>query len=367
MPFRLLARTRVDRRLRLMSPGRVFLLALALTAGLAVVDDVTGYELSFSVFYLAPVALVAWYANRSLSIVTALICAWVWFEVDGLSGHDYSSQLIPIWNAAVRLAFFLIVALLLNHRRETEAKLIAAKRAAEAATRAKAAFLAGISHELRTPLNAIINYAGLMMEEAEAAGQPPGDVQKINRAGRHLLQLINNVLDFSKIEAGKLELFIDQVSVAEIIEDVRVIAEPLVRRNRNRLEIHCPESLPPLRSDSGRLRQILFNLVGNAAKFTSDGEVRIGVRPDGHVMVFEVADTGIGMSPEQLARVFDAYAQADGETYRRYGGSGLGLTISRLLCDALGGTISVESAVGQGSRFTVRIPSQADGIIKESG
>jgi signal transduction histidine kinase/CheY-like chemotaxis protein len=244
-------------------------------------------------------------------------------------------------------------------------------RQLELASQHKSQFVASMSHELRTPLNAIIGLTEMMVTNAarfgtEKAAEP---LRRVHRAGTHLLGLINQVLDLSKIEAGKLELSPEQVSVAPLIDEVVGTARQLAEQNNNRLVVECQEKLAPLTVDPMRLRQILLNLLSNACKFTKQGEVKLRVRKvaDGNWIEFAVADTGIGMTTEQQAKVFEEFTQADSSTARRYGGTGLGLAITRKLARMMGGEVTVTSEAGKGSVFTVRLPSGADTLPGSPG
>ena len=238
------------------------------------------------------------------------------------------------------------------------------------ASRAKSAFLANMSHELRTPLNAVIGYSEMIMEEVEAIceDQPESadlvadflpDLARIRGAGKHLLSVINDILDLSKIEAGKMTAHIELFDVAELLDDIRATVQPLADRNGNDVTVLLDDDVRFMRSDTTKVRQILFNLLSNACKFTQQGTVRLIAQLDqdaGQVIV-TVQDTGIGMSDEQLEKVFDAFTQADSSTSREYGGTGLGLTITRHLCHLLGGDIEVDSVEGRGTTFTIRLAS----------
>jgi signal transduction histidine kinase/NO-binding membrane sensor protein with MHYT domain len=239
-----------------------------------------------------------------------------------------------------------------------------ARAAAEEASRAKSAFLANMSHELRTPMNAIIGYSEMLLEEASDTGQADTvrDLEKIRSAGKHLLSLINEILDLSKIEAGKMELYLEDFDLSSVVRDVENTLRPLVEKNGNTLVVDCPATLPAMRADLTKLRQGLYNLLSNAGKFTENGRVTFAIAPekaDGRIWIaFRVADTGIGMSRDQVAKVFEAFTQADNSTTRKYGGTGLGLTITRKFCRMMGGDIAVHSEPGQGSTFTIRLPAE---------
>jgi PAS domain S-box-containing protein len=238
-----------------------------------------------------------------------------------------------------------------------------ARELAEEANQTKSAFLANMSHELRTPLNAVIGYSEMLEEELAEAGLPDSvlaDLRRIKAAGRHLLGLINDVLDLSKIEAGRVELDYETLDVPQLLDQVRSTAHPLVTANRNRFEVLAPANLGAIESDATRLRQVLLNLLANAGKFTSDGVVTLAVErqtgTDGPERVlFHVQDSGIGMTPEQIANLFQPFVQADSATTRKYGGTGLGLAISRRLCRLMGGDVTVHSEPGRGSRFTASV------------
>ncbi len=240
--------------------------------------------------------------------------------------------------------------------------LAVARDEAQEANHAKSRFLATMSHELRTPLNAILGIGDMMREEAEEAGlddllDPLG---RINRAGRHLLQLVDDVLDLSKIEAGRLEVQIEDLPLRSFVADIETTVRPLAARNGNRFVCDCPADIGNVQADPTRLRQVVLNLLGNACKFTERGEVRLDVSCDASRIKFAVADTGIGISEEQLPKLFAEFTQADASTTRRYGGTGLGLAISRRLCRMMGGDIGVASKPGIGSTFTAWLPARPD-------
>jgi len=242
-------------------------------------------------------------------------------------------------------------------------QLVQSEQRARAGTQAKSQFLANMSHELRTPLNAIIGYSEMLQEEAQDAALESfiPDLKKINRAGRHLLELINEVLDLSKIEAGKMELYLETFDIRSLLEDVSATVQLLVQKNSNAIELRCPADLGAMRADITKVRQALFNLLSNASKFTEHGKITLEAAREvsssnGDWIVFRVSDTGIGMTPEQQAHVFEAFAQAEASTMRDFGGTGLGLTITKNFCRMMGGDVTLTSEPGKGSIFTIRLP-----------
>jgi len=264
---------------------------------------------------------------------------------------------------AVLTASYILARKLSEARDEAETlrlQAVAARDAAEEANRTKSAFLANMSHEPRTPMNAIIGYSEFLSEAQgeDAPGQGLEDLQRIHSSAQHLLALINDLLDVSKIEAGKVTLNVEDFGVHDVIREVTGTVSPLVRRNQNEFVIECPPNAGQMISDEAKLRQILINLLGNAAKFTQAGCVTLRVTRDKSTLRFEVLDTGIGIPADRLDSIFEPFTQADASTSKKYGGTGLGLVISKRYASMLGGKLTVTSQPGKGSAFSLEIPAE---------
>lgn len=284
-------------------------------------------------------------------------------EVD-IAGHVYALRFTHVaeagyWNAYGREV---------SAQKRAEHDLIAARDAALEANRAKSGFLANMSHELRTPMNAVIGYSEMLMEELDEAGLPDfvSDLSKIHGAGRHLLGLINDMLDLSKIEAGAMDLYLEDFAVRDLLSEVSDTVFPLLEKNGNRLVLEVPDGMPAVHGDITKTRQILLNLLSNASKFTRQGQITVRVTANDELLRLEVTDTGIGMTAEHTAKVFDAFTQADSSTTKRFGGTGLGLTIAQRFAEMLGGRILVESAVDVGTTFSVVLPLRAKVTMRSS-
>ncbi|HSU56587.1 MAG TPA: response regulator, partial [Candidatus Dormibacteraeota bacterium] len=343
--------------------------------------------------------LAVQYIDRDLNYSTPMLLSLHVF----LPWHDNPAFLVPAGVVAVGLLCWALMAraLYVRKRRETEklrdqmleqeraakhaveAKAAAlaesnrqldmargaaeqARAAADAASQTKSQFLASMSHELRTPLTAIIGFSEMLLTEAEAdqKKEQAEDLTRINDSATHLLGLINDILDLSKVEAGKMELHIENFEVLRLVAEVRSTLEPLAQKKSNRLVVDCPQDIGAMRADQTKVRQALLNLLSNANKFTENGIVRLEVRRaaplNSHpsTINFIVSDTGIGMTPEQMSRLFQAFTQADSSTARKYGGTGLGLAITRQFCELMGGSVDVQSEPGKGSTFTIRLPAE---------
>ncbi len=330
--------------------------AIATSARKAATTDQLGLWI-FAISALVALGVALWvssYLNRGLKLLESGARRIGRGELDhriAIGGRNELSELATAFNK------------MSDNLRTARQRVEVARAAAEHANQAKSTFLANMSHELRTPMNAIIGYSEMLTEEAEDLGQEDfiPDLQKILAAGKHLLALINDVLDLSKIEAGKMTLFLEDVDVAALIDDVTSTIRPLVDKNANQLVVDLDPEAGTLRADETKVRQTLFNLLSNASKFTRKGTITLSVRRHHHGagdwLAFLVADTGIGMSKEQMAKVFEEFTQADSSTTRKFGGTGLGLTISKKFCELMGGDLAVKSEEGKGTTFTVELPA----------
>jgi signal transduction histidine kinase len=329
-------------------------------------------------FYM-PVSVMQ--ATESLMGVQSVVASPVFDENQEVVGAVSGTRLVaskkkelgPLEAQVVQLFASAVSVGRARFAKEAEAnKLRVAKEAAEQADRTKSQFLAMVSHELRTPLTTIIGYSEMLMEQASADNLPQytDDLTQVHTSANHLLTLINDILDLSKIEANKIELAREPFDPAAVIRDLMVSVEPLARKNGNKLSLDCPPELGPAVGDPTRVRQCVLNLVGNACKFTSQGEIKVqAYRTSAEGLEWirvEVSDTGIGMTPEQMGRLFQPFTQVDSSAGRKHGGTGLGLAISMRLAQAMGGRILVESQLGKGSTFTLVIramlPKKGDSI-----
>ncbi|GDX86510.1 hypothetical protein LBMAG44_04230 [Gemmatimonadota bacterium] len=277
-------------------------------------------------------------------------------EISGAAEYEVLAQAFA--NTRHRLSA------LLDAMKQRTAELEEAKILADAANQTKSEFLANMSHELRTPLNAIIGYSEILSEDAKDSGHSEylPDLNKIRSSGKHLLGLINDILDLTKIEAGRMEMFLETFNVTDLIQDVAETVQPLLDKNTNSLTVNVPPTVGVIHADQVKVRQMLLNLLSNASKFTKEGVVALSVDREvvingEDVFVFRVRDTGIGMSPEQLSRLFQPFMQAESSTTKRFGGTGLGLAITKHLAELMGGSVTVASELGRGTTFTVRLPN----------
>jgi adenylate cyclase len=281
----------------------------------------------------------------------------------GFAEYRYGGRYVRISERRIQGGGTVAVYSDITELRQHNLELEEARELSEVANRTKSQFLANMSHELRTPLNAIIGYSEILQEDATDTGQEQlvPDLKKIEGAGRHLLGLINDILDLSKVEAGKMDVFIEEIDISSLLDEVKAIITPLVAKNGNILEVHLTHQIGSVRTDRTKLKQCLLNVLSNASKFTQNGKLTVGVervQTDRPMLQIKISDTGIGMSGEQLGRLFQAFSQADASTTKKFGGTGLGLVITRHFCRLLGGDITVASQAGEGSTFTIMLPDQ---------
>jgi signal transduction histidine kinase/DNA-binding response OmpR family regulator/HAMP domain-containing protein len=281
----------------------------------------------------------------------------------GFAEYRYGGRYVRISERRIQGGGTVAVYSDITELRQHNLELEEARELSEVANRTKSQFLANMSHELRTPLNAIIGYSEILQEDATDGGQEQlvPDLKKIEGAGRHLLGLINDILDLSKVEAGKMDVFIEEIDISSLLDEVKAIITPLVAKNGNVLEVHLADRIGSMRTDRTKVKQCLLNVLSNASKFTQNGKLTVGIerlQTDRPMVQIKISDTGIGMSGEQLGRLFQAFTQADASTTKKFGGTGLGLAITRHFCRLLGGDITVTSQAGEGSTFTIVLPDQ---------
>lgn len=314
-------------------------------------------------------------------LVSGLLRRFADVSLEKGSSPELAALLATLWTlvsiaivALVILEISQIIGGRIDHadaeRERVLVQLRLARNAAEESNQAKSQFLANMSHELRTPLNAVIGYSEMLQEECEDEGHDEfiPDLQRINSAGKHLLTLINDILDLSKIDAGRVELEWTEVEIADLVDETVTTIRPVIEQNGNKLEVRCPDDIGSFQADVTRLKQCLFNLLSNAGKFTKEGtitlEARRGKRKAVPCLEFRIIDSGIGMTEEQIGKLFQAFTQADVSTTRKYGGTGLGLAITRKLARLMNGDVEVTSVVDEGSTFTLILPTEADSARK---
>jgi signal transduction histidine kinase len=324
-------------------------------------------------FYLSerPIVVVGLFTFN----ITGFVLAYLLWGFPDLLSHEQLSMVgwISILSATIYMSWMAtyyanMIAMRSDlereaeRRRETAVRLREAKDLADRANRAKSIFLAKMSHELRTPLNAVIGFSEILLDDVELDGKNKrkrADLERINSAGKHLLSLVTDVLDLSKIESNHIELKIEEFDLNEMVREVVATVQQMVAEKKNKLVVRCPANLGVVSTDQTKLRQAALNLLSNAAKFTEAGAITLGVqrrkRPAGDWIEIQVQDTGIGIAEPDIGRLFQNFGQANQSTSRKYGGTGLGLALSQKLCALMGGGISVNSELGHGSCFTIRV------------
>lgn len=288
-----------------------------------------------------------------------------------VEGQDEFANLAVAFNQRTQMLnqYYIKIQYRQKQLEETNERLKQARKEAEESNKSKSQFLANMSHELRTPLNAIIGYSEILIEESsELTGEAcVPELKKILSSGKHLLELINDVLDISKIEAGRMDLNLESVQLPTLIQDVVSLITPSMQKNSNTLKVMMDPSVTTIYSDGTKVRQNLLNLLSNAAKFTRNGLVTLDVSKVYQNIIFQVTDTGIGIKPEQAAKIFESFTQADSSTTKKYGGTGLGLAITRKFCHMLGGDIQLDSSHRPGSCFVMSLPCESINLVPSPG
>ena len=342
------------------SPFLVWLVLVPLLAFMYLGSTWTARAFVFSQITLGIVALYGFYLYGDFPThipVENMVVAGV---LSALGSNIYVFMMAAYYSSVVDSQSELIKEI--DRHQYTLKALTQAKDEAERANGAKSEFLAKMSHELRTPLNAVLGYSEILLEDAEldGRGEQIADLQKISAAGKHLLAMVNDILDISKIEAGKMALHLESIDLDKLIDDVEATARPLAAKNTNSFVVERGSSLGTMRADATKLRQAIFNLLSNAAKFTQNGQITLAARRNADWLEIAVIDTGIGISREQQNALFSNFTQANSKIAAVYGGTGLGLSLSQNLCRLMGGQIEIESELGKGSRFTIRVPAQGE-------
>ncbi|MFH0920996.1 MAG: ATP-binding protein [Fibrobacterota bacterium] len=329
-------------------------LSMVMLCGVILLDYFTGLEMPFAIFYLIPIAYAGWFLGRTAGLVISLLSFTGWFGVDYISVHQYSIFLVVAGSCMFFLTALMASRLSISLTTEREARAVA-----EISTRAKTEFLSNMSHEIRTPMNSILGTADLLMETKLSAEQKEY-VRLFQAEGAQLLKLINNLLDISKIESGKLEMEHAFFNIHRMIAELLSIMASRAKDKGLQLKyVVSPDIEPEIYGSHDLLRRVLYNLVGNAVKFTENGLVTLNVEWKSlrdETLLFTISDTGIGISADKLDVIFERFTQADASTTRKYGGTGLGLSLSRKIVEMMGGRIWVESVPGQGSTFYFTLP-----------
>jgi signal transduction histidine kinase len=350
------------RRLPVYTLSRLRKSEIAIACGLMVlmifgIDWASGNEISLSIFYLTPIAIVTWIFGRTQGLWVSTLCAILWLAGERLTGAIYSNNIIPIWNTAVRFGFFVIVTHILSTRRRIEQDLIEARVEAFEASRAKSEFVNRVTHELRTPLTAILGFADILTKHTSPylTLDDQECLRRIRVNAESLLRMVDGVLEVGRVEAGKIPPKMEEVDIGAMLLSIAGDMRSRPRQDVVELIVEEPPQTAAIQTDPVLLRQILLNLVSNSIKFTEDGYIRLSVKTNGNAdpISIVVEDTGIGIAAERLHAIFEPFEQADSSIHRRFGGAGLGLAITKELCEQLGYRLTVDTEPGKGSRFSV--------------